>query len=234
MSVLIFSRFMSKIMCIFAFYFFFYMENIKNIIFDFGGVIYNVRYENMFESMRQYGVQGLESFYTKSFQTHEMDLFETGLMSTPDFRNYLREATHLDINDEQVDGILNSMLLGLPKERVDLLLDLRQKYRLVLFSNTNEVHCKYFTEEMIREYGYNVIDECFEAVYYSHTMHQRKPFVEGFLQIIREQHLVPEETLFIDDNEYNVAGACKAGLVGRHLDKGTILDLFDDGLNYKG
>ena len=151
--MLIFSRFMSKIMRIFAFYFFFYMENIKNIIFDFGGVIYNVRYENMFESMRQYGVQGLESFYTKSFQTHEMDLFETGLMSTPDFRNYLREATRLDISDEQVDQILNSMLLGLPKEHVELLLALRKKYHIFLFSNTNEVHCKYFTDQINAQFG---------------------------------------------------------------------------------
>lgn len=210
------------------------MKNIKNIIFDLGGVIYNVRYENMFESMRRYGVHGMESYYTKSFQTHEMDLFETGMMSTPDFRDYLRKAIHLDLSDNQVDDILNSMLLGLPKERLDLLLALRQKYRLFLFSNTNEVHCKYFTDEIKVQFGYNVLDECFEAIYYSHTMHLRKPFVEGFQQIIREQHLLPEETLFVDDNEYNVEGACKVGLVGHHLSQGTILDVFDADLNYLG
>lgn len=225
---------MSLFLCIFAFSYIISMQNIKNIIFDFGGVIYDVRYENLFESMQRYGVRGMESYYTKCSQTHEMDLFETGMMSTPDFRDYLRKATHLDISDDQVDGILNSMLLGLPRERVALLLALRQKYRVFLFSNTNEVHCKFFTEEAAEKYGFDVFDKCFEAVYYSHTMHLRKPFVEGFLQIIQEQHLVPEETVFIDDNEYNVEGARKAGLIGRHLDKGTILDLFDDGFNYIG
>ena len=49
---------------------------IKNIIFDFGGVIHDIRYENVGEAFVRHGVTHLGTFYTKDFQTSEMDLFE--------------------------------------------------------------------------------------------------------------------------------------------------------------
>ena len=50
------------------------MQNIKNIIFDFGGVIHDIRYENVGEAFARHGVNGLEKFYSKDFHTEEMDL----------------------------------------------------------------------------------------------------------------------------------------------------------------
>ena len=79
----------------------------------------------------------------------------------------------------------------------------------------------------------NIFQKCFNAAYFSHFMHCRKPSPEGFHRILSEQHLVPEETLFIDDIAKNLEGARTAGLKTLHLAKGTILDLFDDNLNLK-
>ncbi len=43
-------------------------------------------------------------------------------------------------------------------------------------------------------------------------MRLRKPNVNIFEQVIKENNLNPEETLFIDDSPQHIAGAKKAGL----------------------
>ena len=94
---------------------------IKNIIFDLGGVIYDIRYENLSDAIKKYGVSGLSGFYTKNFQTHEMDLFEKGLLSAAEYRDYLRKVSGLQLSDAEIDDVVNAVLLDVPKERVALL-----------------------------------------------------------------------------------------------------------------
>ena len=66
-----------------------FISKIKNIIFDFGGVIHDIRYENVAEAFARHGVDGLEKFYSKDFQTKEMDLFEKGLITPGEYRDYI-------------------------------------------------------------------------------------------------------------------------------------------------
>ena len=56
-----------------------YIDNtlaIKNIIFDLGGVIYDIRYENIADKFRSYGINDFEKLYSKASQTDVIDLFE--------------------------------------------------------------------------------------------------------------------------------------------------------------
>ena len=209
------------------------MEQIRNLIFDLGGVVYDIRYENLADKLEEYGIQNMEGFYTKDFQTHWMDLFETGQLSAAEYRDYLRNLAHSDLPDEKVDEVVNAILIDVPKERVALLLALRQKYRVFLFSNTNEINYDCFTQRMRDKFGFDMFAACFEHCYYSHHLHLRKPDVRGFQIILEEQHLKPEETLFIDDIAKNAAGARKAGIHAHHLATGNILELFDEGFNLK-
>lgn len=202
-----------------------FLSGIENIIFDFGGVVYDVRYENMAEELARRGVDNPDGFYGRTHQTNEMDLFEMGLITPEEFREYVRSATHKPFSDQDVDDILNSMLLGLPSARVDLLRAIKKQYRTFLFSNTNAIHYAYFYNDMLKGEGCDILEECFEACYYSHLMHKRKPSADGFRQIVAEQGLEAERTLFIDDNAPNLAGAAEVGLKTYHL-TGDLSDLF--------
>ena len=75
------------------------MQKIKNIIFDFGGVIHDIRYENVAEALARHGVTGLEKFYSKDFQTEEMDLFEKGMITPAEYRDYIRRMTGVEMSD---------------------------------------------------------------------------------------------------------------------------------------
>ncbi len=206
---------------------------IKNIIFDFGGVIHDIRYENVGEAFVRHGVTHLGDFYTKDFQTPEMDLFEKGMLSPAEYREYIRRTTGHNLSDSDIDDIVNAILIDVPRERVELLLKLRQRYKVFLFSNTNQINYDCFTVRLKEQYGFDIFSECFDAAYFSHFMHLRKPAKEGFELILREQHLVPDETLFIDDIAKNLEGARAAGIHGLHLSTGSILDLFNEDMELK-
>lgn len=205
----------------------------KNIIFDFGGVIHDIRYENVEEALARHGVSKLGRFYSKDFQTEEMDLFEKGMISPAEYRDYIRKAAGKDFSDEVVDEIVNAILIDVPTERVELLLKLKQKHHLYLFSNTNEINYICFTERLKKKFGFDIFERCFDAAYFSHFMHYRKPSPEGFKRIVEEQGLVPDETVFIDDIEKNLEGARQIGIHGVHLSHGTINDLFDNDDNIR-
>lgn len=205
---------------------------IRNIIFDFGGVVHDIRYENVPEAISRLGIKGMEGFYSKSFQTYEMDLFEKGLISAAEFRDYLRQVTQRpDLTDKQIDDVVNAILIDVPKDRVALLCALRHKYRTFLFSNTNQINYDCFTQQLQHKYGFDIFEACFERAYFSQMMHTRKPSVEGFHQIMDENSLRPDETLFIDDIAANAEGARRAGLHAHHLTEHDIACLFDEGLN---
>jgi len=207
------------------------MQELKNIIFDLGGVIYDIRYENIPEAFIAHGVTNMSEIYTRSNQTHEMDLYEEGLISTPEVRKVIQHYSDAPLSDQDVDDILNAILVDVPGRRVATLLALREKYRVILYSNTNDINYQYYTQHMKELFGFDIFERCFHAAYFSHIMHIRKPKSEGFELIMKEQRLKPEETVFIDDNEPNLAGARAVGMRGYWLHDKDMTDLFDEHFN---
>lgn len=209
------------------------MIEIKSIIFDLGGVVYDIRYENIAEAFARHGVKGAEQFYGRTFQTREMDLFEIGLLSPKEFRDYIRQMTHTALSDNDIDDILNAILIDIPQSRIDLLLALKAKYRLFLFSNTNQINYDCYTQAMRKKYGFDVFAKCFDACYFSHIIHMRKPGLQGFREILSGQQLNASETLFIDDNKANIEAARLAGLYAYLIRDRDISDLFGDDLDIR-
>jgi putative hydrolase of the HAD superfamily len=109
------------------------------------------------------------------------------------------------------------MLLDFPKERLQWLQSIKNKYKIFLFSNTNEIHYNAFLKIFGLATGQPSFDDYFIKAYYSHTLGLRKPYEASFLKILEEQHLIAEETLFIDDTLKNIEGAKLAGLHTIHL-----------------
>jgi putative hydrolase of the HAD superfamily len=52
----------------------------------------------------------------------------------------------------------------------------------------------------------------FERIYYSHLVGKRKPNSDIFEQVLNENTLKPEETLFIDDSPQHLETAKKLGI----------------------
>lgn len=175
-------------------------------------------YQNPIREFKKLGIEGFEEMYSKATQNNLFDDLETGNITPEKFRNEIRGYAGKNISDETIDFAWNSILLDFPHERMEMLKSLRHKYRIFLLSNTNAIHIKEFHQILARTFGKNVFDEVFEKYYYSSDIKMRKPDKEIFEYVIRENHLDPAETLFIDDSPQHVEGAASCGLQTVWLD----------------
>ena len=62
-----------------------------------------------------------------------------------------------------------------------------------------------------------MLDLYFSKVWYSNELGLRKPGVEIFEFVLKEENLVAAETLFIDDTLINIETAQKLGIKTHHL-----------------
>jgi putative hydrolase of the HAD superfamily len=94
---------------------------LKNIIFDLGGVIINIDYNKAASAFKNLGIVDFDNFYSKAKQSTLFDEFEKGNISNEEFRNKLRSFLPEGISDAQIDACWNAMLLDIPQERFDFL-----------------------------------------------------------------------------------------------------------------
>ncbi len=195
------------------------MSKLNTIIFDLGGVIINLSIAATIEEFNKLSNKPFESIYTQLQQTPVFDLFDKGLINEAEFFNGLKVAMEVEPSDEQMLNAWNAMLLDFPLHRLELLKQLKGKYRLFLLSNTNETHIREFEARLLESRDYPNLEPFFEKVYYSCRMGMRKPDTEIFDYVLKENGLVPEETLFIDDTIIHVEGALKTGIKAHLLPK---------------
>lgn len=189
------------------------MQEIKNIIFDYGNVIFEIDFKKAQEALLQLGIKNNTEFFSHKSHHNLFNDFETAAISPAEFRAGIREAAaNNDLTDAEIDAAWNSLLIGVPPGVHDVLLKVKQRYRTFLLSNNNETHYIYITEYLKREFNMSDNSSLFEKAYYSQHMFLRKPNVEIFEQVIRENGLEPAETLFIDDSPQHIEGARLAGL----------------------
>lgn len=202
------------------------MPEIKNIIFDLGNVIHNINPELTQKAFHELGYSHFNIYSLKKEDKILLDGFETGKVSAADFRKHIRSLICPDLTDVAIDDAWNALLLDLPAERLELLKELKKKYRLFLLSNTNELHIEWVFNYLQKTYGISGLSGYFEKEYYSHLVGMRKPQAEIYERILSENGLTAEETLFIDDSEENIEGARKLKIHAYHLTSGeTILNI---------
>jgi len=200
---------------------------IKNIIFDWGGVISNIDYRKTVEAFTKLGLTDFDLVYNQLKQTTLFDDLETGSITPEDFRYEIRAMLPEGVGDEDIDTAWTAMLLDLPEERISLLEQVRKHYNIYLLSNTNEIHVTRYSKYIDEIYGHDKFRNLFIKAYYSHEVGMRKPGVEIFEHVVQENGLVRSETLFIDDTPQHIEGAKKAGLHAYHLEKPqTIIQIF--------
>ena len=189
------------------------MQKIKNIIFDYGNVIFEIDFRITQESLKQLGIPNIETFFGHSGHHNLFNDLETGTSTPAQFRDGIREiAQNPELTDQQIDAAWNSLLIGVLPETHEVLLEAKKNYRTFLLSNTNQIHYDYIMDYLQKEHHVPNNDHLFEKAYYSQLMKFRKPHIEIFEQVIKENNLNPAETLFIDDTPGHLEGAKKAGL----------------------
>src|ERR1035438_10305514 len=102
------------------------MQNIKNIIFDLGGVIMNIDVKRTQKAFTEMGVKNINDYFGHGFAASFFKDHESGKISDEVFIQKIKEAVKLDIPDDQVIAAWNALLLDFPAERIELLEEIRK------------------------------------------------------------------------------------------------------------
>jgi FMN phosphatase YigB (HAD superfamily) len=194
---------------------------IKNVIFDLGNVLIKADFSIFKDKLCANGVSKeifMEVFARNSKLQTE---FESGIIGKDEFISTCVRLFHGILSKETFIECFNGMFEEIT-EMKDFLNELARskKYKLYVLSNTNPIHFEYATNK----YDYiNVI----ENVLLSYRLKCLKPDDSIYEKIIKENNIIPEETIFIDDLEKNCDVAEKFGIKTIHYtDHNIFLEKF--------
>ena len=197
---------------------------IRNILFDFGGVLLDLRPDRCVAEFKKIGIPEIQQMLSMAHQQGVLDAMERGQLTLEAFCDEMR-AAHTGVfertgkirrmipfmkdgypipapTNRQIVQAYCSMADGIPPYRLDLVHQLaKEGYHVSALSNTNIVHWGYCRRYFI-EAGY-VPEELFEYVWLSCELGLVKPDPKAFETVLAQSGYRPEETLFVDDNRHN-------------------------------
>lgn len=131
--------------------------------------------------------------------------FETGRLSAIEYYKIICDALEMQISLDEFRSLWGSMFLPEPLVSEEFLQNLKRKNRLILLSNTNEIHFDYLVER------FPILNQIEERVL-SYRVGYMKPDPQIFQLAIEKAGGVPENIFFADDRLENVEGARAAGI----------------------
>ena len=187
------------------------MSAIKNILFDLGGVLYHIDYGITIKAFERLGIKNFHKHFSQHQQNNLFDQLETGKISNTDFIKEMKVLLP-NCTKEEIINAWNGLLIGIPKENIQLLKDLSKQYRLFLLSNTNLIHINQINKLLYEDYNLKSLDPLFDKIYLSHQIGMRKPNRETFEWVLKDAGILAHETLFIEDSIQHIKGANKVGI----------------------
>ncbi|MDD2284483.1 MAG: HAD family phosphatase [Paludibacter sp.] len=198
-------------------------DNISTLIFDFGGVIYNIDIQLGISNLKKIGFADADKYIGHFGHNDFFIQWENGGINVEKFRNEIRKRCVKEVTDQEIDDAWCSIMLNIPEERIKLLQQLRKKYRLLLLSNTNPLHISVSTKEELGKRGLSMGD-LFDKCYYSYEVGAIKPGKEIFLHLLQDDAVKAENCLFLDDGKKNIETATGLGFNTYLVTPGQSLD----------
>lgn len=185
------------------------MFEIKNLLFDFGGVILNLDYNLTTEAFKKLGYNNFNDLFSQYKISELFERLETGHVSEDTFFGVMRSLVQPTPSHEDILKAWNAMLISYRLGSLKFLEELAPHYNLYLLSNTNIIHKRAFDKMLEEETSYKSFSAFFDKAYYSHLVGLRKPYNEVYEYVLNDAGIKPEETLFIDDSINNIETAQK-------------------------
>ncbi|MDR2120000.1 MAG: HAD family phosphatase [Tannerella sp.] len=184
---------------------------IKNIIFDMGGVIVEVRRDRAVSRFRAIGVDDAEQLIDAY---HHRGIFldiESGAIDADTFCRLLCLHAGKHIPRQDIEHAWQSIINPPDPHILDCLLALRKKYFTCLLSNNNPILIDRWARTSRFSTAGRPINDYFDKTYFSYEMKCVKPDIEIYRTAVRDSGITPTETLFLDDSADNIRTAEQVG-----------------------
>ena len=185
---------------------------IKNLLFDLGGVIMEIRRENCVKAFEALGLEQADSLLGEYSQAGVFAGIENGSLSPEQFHDEIRRLIGTPVTDDQIDTAFQKFLIGIPDHRLDELEKLHERFNIYMLSNTNPIMWAGEISRNFRKRGHDV------DLYFDGIVRSYKAGID------------PMETLFLDDSQRNLDAAARMGfhtlLVAPGNEFGKLLDQY--------
>ncbi|MCX4300794.1 MAG: HAD family phosphatase [Alistipes sp.] len=184
---------------------------IRNVVFDLGGVLVGLDLEGCRAAFAAIGLGCIGQLIDAYHPVEMMGRMERGDLSFHETCDEMRRMTdNRTVTDEQIAGAIAAILTDIPVVKLRAVERLRRRdVRTYVLSNNNPVAMEAI-RRMCTVDG-RTIEDYFDGIYVSYRMHELKPSPAIFRQMMDDSGIRPEETLFIDDSERNIATARELG-----------------------
>ena len=178
---------------------------IEALLFDLGKVLVDFEFER---GLRQFAAR--TSLSRAEFDRVILDQtwireYESGEISTDEYHRYLQEDGKLEMSVDEFHEAWSAVFIPGLIVPESLLRNLKERYPLILVSNTNDSHARFIAK------NYRIFDY-FDRKIFSHEVRSMKPDRKIYEAAIAAAGKPPEALFFTDDREENVEGAAKLGI----------------------
>ncbi|GAY30945.1 D-ribitol-5-phosphate phosphatase [Bacteroidaceae bacterium] len=185
-----------------------------NFLFDFGGVLVDLDRQRCIEAFAEINFD-VKPYLGTYAQAGLFSKLERGVVSIHEFCDELRGLSEKkDLPDEAIVHAWEQYLIGVPENRLEMLLKIGQHYPVHVLSNTNEIHWAIARERFFRYRGHTIRD-FFNEIFLSCELGVEKPAPQIYQAVVERLACPPDEILFLDDCEENCVAAQQAGLQAR-------------------
>jgi FMN phosphatase YigB (HAD superfamily) len=178
---------------------------IKTIIFDLGKVIVPFDFKRGYDRMAPLCSYDAAQIPERLRSCDLVTRFESGQVEPEEFVKQLSALLELKTSYEEFCSIWSSIFLPETLIPESLLVALKQRYRLLLLSNTNAIHFEMVSKNypLLRHFDHHVL---------SHKVGALKPSPLIYQEALKHAECRPEECFFTDDIPAYVEGAREQGI----------------------
>ena len=184
---------------------------IKDIVFDFGGVLTTIDTERALQRFRDLGVEEPEQYINSYCQKGPFFELENGDIDADEFCSRLGQICNREITFEQAKNAWLGFLVEIHTTLLEHLQTLRGSYRLSVLSNTNPFIQSWALTKDFTPVGKSLADY-FDMLFFSYRMHCSKPSRKIYCKMLANGGMRAEETLFVDDSTKNIEAAREVGI----------------------
>ena len=178
---------------------------IEVVYFDLGKVIVDFDHSRAARELMKVTSLSLKEAMAVLSDGDLVSEYETGRLSSQEHYRKVCRRLQMEVSIEKFRELWGSMFLPEPLLSESFLQDLKKRYRLMLLSNTNEIHFDF----VIQNYP---ILRMIEERLLSYQAGCMKPEARIFELAIKKAGVAPENIFFTDDRPENIEAAQRAGI----------------------
>ena len=192
---------------------------IRDIVFDFGGVLTTIDTERALQKFRDLGIENPEQYINSYCQKGPFFEVENGDIDAEEFCRRISAIAGRGITFEEAKEAWLGFLVEINTHLLEYLQTLRGRYRLSVLSNTNPFIQSWALTSDFTPNGKSLADY-FDNLFFSYRMHCSKPSEEIYRKMLEQGKMKAEETLFVDDGAKNIEAAARVGIQTLHVTNG--------------